>query len=54
MKDESLDSAVFKHLKREMTEEEEAEIDIREAMEAMKSVKRTPGLLPWEEKPEVM
>lgn len=49
---ESLDEAIAKVTKR--TVEEEADREIKEALELMRSSKRTAGLLPWETIPEVM
>lgn len=53
MKDESLDKAIFRKAKLDQSAEEEAEREIKEAMEALKD-KRVGGLLPWETSPEVM
>jgi len=53
MKDESLDKAIFRKAKLDQSADEEAEQEIREAMEALKD-KRVGGLLPWETTPEVM
>lgn len=51
---ETLDKAISRVVARRLSEEEEADREIKEALEAMKLPRPVAGLFPWEMTPEVM